>query len=257
VLGKEDPARVCLRNEVPFFLLDKLQDFNEEGTTPQPSEDHPYPIIMSLFGKDPDSLKSSITPPVSCSTPQASDDDDKLLFPTLPAFLYPVDIRKTPAIGPNHNGVFALVDIPSDSKFWKWTNRVHQIHKDDLHHYIQQNIIMDKDVHHEQSFDDKVTIGNIEAGSNNHQEAIQIFLRQGFVLPNDPDFFCSNSTDAGRFMNHSPTPNCGPDGTLRLIEAGEELTMDYGYHGNPQWYQNICAQYGVLTERQVAELASK
>ncbi|KAL3827472.1 hypothetical protein ACHAXA_003741 [Cyclostephanos tholiformis] len=201
---------------------------------------------MALFERDP----------VSVSSPQDSDDDDALLFPTLPAFLCPVEIRETPSIGPGHNGVFALVDIPSDTKFWKWTNRVHQIHKDDLHHYIQQNIIIDKDVQPQQSFDDKATIGIIEAGRDD-EEAIRIFLRQGFVLPNDPDVFCTNSTDAGRFMNHSPTPNCGPDGTLRLIKAGEELTMNYGFHGNPQWYQDICAQYGVLTERQVAELASK
>ena len=33
--------------------------------------------------------------------------------------------------------------------------------------------------------------------------------------------------------------------------------MDYSFHGNPQWYQDICAQYDVLTERQVAELVAK
>lgn len=210
---------------------------------------------MSLFEKDPDGSHSSIEPTAS-SNPNGSDEDDTYLFPTLPAFLWPVEIRETPSIGPDHKGVFALVDIPADIKFWIWTNRVHQIHKDDLHHYIEQNIIVDNDFQHQKSSDEKATVGDVEVGSNN-EEAIQIFLRQGFVLPNDPEMFCSNPTDAGRFMNHSSTPNCGPDGTLRIIKAGEELTMDYGFHGNPQWYQDICAQYRVLTERQVAELASE
>ena len=42
-------------------------------------------------------------------------------------------------------------------------------------------------------------------------------------------------------------------GALRDIEIGEELTMNYNFHGNPQWYIDICDKYGVLTERQVAE----
>ncbi|KAL3786763.1 hypothetical protein ACHAW5_002964 [Stephanodiscus triporus] len=210
---------------------------------------------MSLFERDPDSLQSSTTPSVD-NTPQDYDEDDTLLFPTLPAFLFPVEIRETPSIGPDHKGVFALVDIPSDTKFWKWTNRVHQIHKDELHHYIQQNIMIDKEDFEQQSSDDELINSTIEVSSSN-KEAIQVFLRQGFVLPNDPDVFCSNPTDAGRFMNHSPTPNCGPDGTLRRIKAGEELTMDYSFHGNPQWYRDICARYGVLTERQVAELVAR
>jgi hypothetical protein len=205
---------------------------------------------MSLFEKDPNILLSSTTPSEDIF------DDDTLLFPTLPAFLWPVEIRVTPSIGADHKGVFALVDIPSDTKFWKWTNRVHQIRKDELRSYMQQNIIIDKGDHHQQSSDDEPAISAIEDSSSN-LEAIRIFLRQGFVLPNDPDVLCSNPTDAGRLMNHSPTPNCGPDGTLRLIKAGEELTMDYSFHGNPQWYQDICAQYGVLTERQVAELVAK
>jgi hypothetical protein len=207
---------------------------------------------MSLFEKDPDVLQSSTMPSAKDSV-----EDETLLFPTLPAFLCPVEIRVTPSFGADHKGVFALVDIPSDTKFWKWTNRVHQIRKDELRSYIQQNIIIDKGDHHQQSSDDEPAISAIEASRSNNREAIRIFLRQGFVLPNDPDVFCSNPTDAGRFMNHSPTPNCGPDGTLRLIKAGEELTMDYSFHGNPQWYQDICAQYDVLTERQVAELVAK
>lgn len=56
-------------------------------------------------------------------------------------------------------------------------------------------------------------------------------------------------------MNHSNHPNCSPDGALTDIEPGEEMTMDYSFHGNPPWYQDICAKYGVLTERQVTQQA--
>ena len=83
-------------------------------------------------------------------------------------------------------------------------------------------------------------------------DAIQLFLRQGFVLP-EKDIFYTNPTDAGRFMNHSSNPNCGPDGTLRDIQSGEELTMDYSFHGNPTWYQELCKEYGVETEAEVAK----
>merc|ERR1719491_1204948 len=66
------------------------------------------------------------------------------------------------------------------------------------------------------------------------------------------DFFHSNPTDSGKFTNHSAHPNVGPDGALRNILKGEELTMDYSFHGNPDWYQNICAKYDVKTESMVA-----
>merc|ERR1711971_139475 len=113
---------------------------------------------------------------------------------------------------------------------------------------------------------------------------IQTFLRQGFVLPissssetmipknklsasaitketernstieeSDDNYFHSNPADSGRFTNHSSDPNMGPDGALRDIEPGEELTMDYSFHGNPIWYQTICAKYDVLTEAQIVE----
>ena len=54
-------------------------------------------------------------------------------------------------------------------------------------------------------------------------------------------------------MNHSNEANCGPDGTLRDIQEGEELTMNYAFHGNPTWYQAICAKYGVRTEAEIAQ----
>lgn len=159
-------------------------------------------------------------------------------FPSLPAFLVPVEVRDVASIGPGHKGVFALESIPAKTKFWQWTDRINVIPQSELVQYIQNNFQDD-------------------------EESIRIFLRQGFVLPSstekpNPDsFFYSNPTDAGRFMNHSSSPNCGPDGALRDIQAGEELTMDYCFHGNPSWYQDICEQHQVQTERQVAEEYSK
>lgn len=150
-------------------------------------------------------------------------------FPTEPAFLVSVEVRSAPQYGCGHKGVFATEPIKAGTKFWEWTDRVKQIHHDHLDDHIASNYGEDR-------------------------EAIQLFLRQGFVLPGEgkDDFFNSNPTDAGRFMNHSNDPNCGPDGTLRDVERGEELTMDYKFHGNPRWYQDICQRYGVLAEAEVA-----
>jgi hypothetical protein len=161
-----------------------------------------------------------------CTTTTADSLIDNL-FPTEPAFLVSVEVRPTANYGDGHYGVFALEPIKEKTKFWMWTDRIVSIHYEDLRDYIFN------------------TFGD-------NREEIQVFLRQGFVLPSNPNFFNSNPTDAGRFMNHSSTPNCGPDGTLRDIEAGEELTMDYSFHGNPEWYQEICHFYDVLTEAEVA-----
>ncbi|CAE7861936.1 unnamed protein product [Symbiodinium microadriaticum] len=74
-----------------------------------------------------------------------------------------------------------------------------------------------------------------------------VFLRQGFVLPDDLTHFNSNPEDAGRFTNHSSTPTIGFDGALRDIQPGEELTMDYAWHGDPGWYQELCARIEILS----------
>jgi len=158
-------------------------------------------------------------------------------FPTLPAFLVRVEVKDIPSMGNGgHKGIFTLEKLPAQTKIWKWTKRIQVIPQLELQTYIQNNYDIEKEL-----------------------DAIRIFLRQGFVLPsskehpNGDQYFNSNPSDAGRFMNHSNTPNCGPDGALRDIEVGEELTMNYNFHGNPQWYVDICEKYGVLTERQVAE----
>mmetsp|Transcript_12493 Transcript_12493/g.15669 ORF Transcript_12493/g.15669 Transcript_12493/m.15669 type:complete len:171 (+) Transcript_12493:121-633(+) len=148
-------------------------------------------------------------------------------FPTEPAFVVPVTIRDAPQYGKDHKGVFAAAPIPVETKFWVWTDRVIQIHQGDLENYIKENFSTDAEV--------------------------ATFLRQGFVLPDKSDYFNSNPTDAGRFMNHSHEANCGPNGALRDIQEGEEMTMDYSFHGNPEWYQCICKKYGVKTEAEVAK----
>ena len=179
-------------------------------------------------------------------------------FPTHAAYLVPVEIKETPQYGQGQKGVFAMEGIAEGTKLWVWTHRVLSLHHEDLPAYIERNFGEDR-------------------------EKIKTFLRQGFVLPpssasetmapptisnedlrndnNDKaksadDYFHSNPTDSGRLTNHSSDPNTGPDGALRDILPGEELTMDYSFHGNPEWYQNICAKYGVLTEAQVAEASA-
>eukprot|EP00536_Pseudo-nitzschia_multiseries_P018146 jgi/Psemu1/264715/estExt_Genewise1Plus.C_21970014 len=165
-------------------------------------------------------------------------------FPTCPAYLVPVEIKETPQYGKGHKGVFATEPIAKGTKMWVWTDRVTSIHHDDLEDYIATNF-----------------------GTN--LDKIRVFLQQGFVLPpsssetlgsgsssgnsnSDDDFFHSNPTDSGRLTNHSSVPNTGPEGALRDILPGEELTIDYSFHGNPEWYRTICAKYGVETEAQVA-----
>jgi len=177
------------------------------------------------------------------------------LSPCNPSFLVPFKIKETPQYGEGHKGVFAIEDICKGTKVWQWTDKVLSIHHNDLEAYIETN------------FGDKIS-------------KIRVFLRQGFVLPSSStseamspplegdiiksddnkkdnkvhkdDFFHSNPTDSGRFTNHSARANVGPDGALRDIYPGEELTMDYSFHGNPEWYQQICAQYEVQTESEVA-----
>lgn len=194
------------------------------------------------------------------ATEEISDESHH--FPTHAAYLIPVEIKEIPEYGDGQKGVFALERIGEGTKLWVWTHRVISIHHKNLELHIEENFGDDR-------------------------SKIQVFLRQGFVLPpssssetmkpptaeddstqNDDtaesvtptnanehskdDFFHSNPTDSGRLTNHSSTPNTGPDGALSDILPGEELTMDYSFHGNPEWYQNICAKYGVLTEAQVA-----
>ncbi len=162
-------------------------------------------------------------------------EDDSHLFPAHAAFTIPVEIKPTPHLGEEQYGVFAAEDIPPNTNFWLWTHRVVEIPSSGIGNYISQNYQPD-DV-----------------------EGIRHFLRRGFVLPPPyDDFFYSNPTDAGTFMNHSSNPNCArPQGTTRLVKAGEELTMDYAGNGNPAWYVDICHQYGILTPVEIAEEEAK
>ena len=165
---------------------------------------------------------------------RSQEESEEHYFPTLPAFTVAVEVKNAPQYGKGHKAVYALEDVSKDTKFWVWTSRITGINAEELQEYINKEFRTDDDT------DD-----------THNREAIQMFLRQGFVLPNQ-DVFYTNPTDAGRYFNHSSMPNCGPDGTLRDIAKGEELTMDYSFHNNPVWYQEICAKYGSETEAEVA-----
>ena len=90
-----------------------------------------------------------------------------------------------------------------------------------------------------------------------------MYLRQGFVLASDLNNLCVNTNDLGRYTNHSSNPNSGfaeftssTDASVALkdISVGEEITCDYSGLGSPQWYKDLCAQYGVLSTDAVAKL---
>ncbi|GMI12026.1 hypothetical protein TrLO_g9690 [Triparma laevis f. longispina] len=144
----------------------------------------------------------------------------------LPAFTVKVQIRPTAALGDGHCGIFASEKIISGTKIWEWTDLITR------HHFSE--------------------LGELLSKMKDRSEA-QLFLRQGFVMPDDETYFCSNPKDAGRFINHSIDSNINLNGAMRDIEAGEELLMNYSFHGDPEWYQEICKVYGVLTEAQIAE----
>jgi hypothetical protein len=177
-------------------------------------------------------------------------EEDPCLFPSLPAFTVKVEIRPTPYLGCNQYGVFASEDIPPNTTFWMWTDRIKSFHYSELEDYIQYTFLNSKEQEMTQMNRSNKLILSAET-----IEAIRTFLRRGFVLPAPQDhIFHSNVADAGCFMNHSSNPNCGqPHGTLREIHMGEELTMDYSGNGNPQWFVDICHKYGMLTSVEIAE----
>ncbi len=116
------------------------------------------------------------------------EQPEALQFPTVPAFLVPVEVRDLPDMGKGHRGVFSTADIACGTKIWAWTDRVKRIHHSELEAFIVKEFG--------------------EEGQDEQRLAnVQLFLRQGFVLPNesDIDYFNSNPTDAGRFIE---TPAC-------------------------------------------------
>jgi hypothetical protein len=174
-------------------------------------------------------------------------------FPTHAAYLIPVEIKDITQYGEGQKGVFAIEHIPKGTKLWVWTHRVVSIHRKDLEEYIEKNFGCDK-------------------------RKIQIFLRQGFVLPpssssetmkplppaedstqsadnttatisinpRKDDFFHSNPTDSGRLTNHSSDPNVyfwldGPAPPSRKISVnGWPLGINDGRH-------HFCFKYHLLS----------
>mmetsp|Transcript_40210 Transcript_40210/g.95982 ORF Transcript_40210/g.95982 Transcript_40210/m.95982 type:complete len:161 (-) Transcript_40210:111-593(-) len=142
----------------------------------------------------------------------------------VPAFIVPVEVRAAPQYGEGHCGVFATAPIRKGQKVWEWTDLVSRVHKDEVPAML-------------------ATMSRKDAAT---------LLRQSFVTPEDLDHLHMNPRDAGCFTNHSAQPTMDAFGALRDVQAGEELTMDYSWHGDPAWYRSVCAEYGVLTEAQIA-----
>jgi hypothetical protein len=148
----------------------------------------------------------------------------------LPGFTVNVEVRPTPHLGVDQYGVFALQDIPAKHLVWKWTRRLQAYHYSELETYIQANYQEDD------------------------LEGIRTFLRRG-VVPREPSdsHFVSALTDSIGFMNCSASPNCRHQRATRYIYKGEELTLDYSFYSNPQWYVNVCHKYGIMTGPEIAE----
>ncbi|CAL1155144.1 unnamed protein product [Cladocopium goreaui] len=143
------------------------------------------------------------------------------------AFLVPVVVQDAPQYGEGHRGVFAAARIPRGTQIWTMTDMVEMVHHSEVRQRLQAMT----------------------------REDAAVFVRQSCVMPENLERLFVNPRDAGRFINHSSSPNLGFEGALRDISEGEEIVMDYNQHGDPEWYRELCAEYRVLTERQVAALA--
>jgi SET domain-containing protein len=93
-----------------------------------------------------------------------------------------------------------------------------------------------------------------ESDVRQHLESLSIenrifFLTHVYLF----DGYVNEILDDAKIWNHSEDPNtCSGinndwDSTYakRDIEAGEELLDDYGTYEYPQWFMNICSEYGV------------
>mmetsp|Transcript_16242 Transcript_16242/g.25960 ORF Transcript_16242/g.25960 Transcript_16242/m.25960 type:complete len:166 (+) Transcript_16242:102-599(+) len=141
------------------------------------------------------------------------------------AFLVPVEVRNALHYGVGHKGVFAMGHIAAGTKIFQMTDLVSKVHHSELENKLT-----------EMCTDDAA-----------------VYLRQACVFPDDLEHLFVSGEDAGRFVNHSSDPNIDNTvGAMRDICPGEELVMDYGWLGNPGWYQEFCAKFGVLTEREIA-----
>lgn len=148
----------------------------------------------------------------------------------LPGFTVWTEIRRTPYLGENQYGVVAMQDIPVGKRVWEWTEELKTFHHEDMEAYIEKNF-----------YEDDV-------------EDIRKFLRRGVVLRGPSDsHFVSALNDSIGFMNCSSSPNVRHHRATRKILKGEELTLDYSFYGNPQWYVDLCHKYGIMTGAEIAE----
>jgi len=145
-----------------------------------------------------------------------------------PSFIVPVEVRSAHQYGTGQKGVFAISPIKKGSKVRQQLRPAPMVHKSSLPRLLE-------------------AMSETDAA---------MYLRQAFVSPDDLDHLVVDFDDAVRFLNHSAKPNIDPAGrALRDILPDEELVIDYMLHGDPGWYREACARYGVLTERQVAEVS--
>jgi SET domain-containing protein len=131
-------------------------------------------------------------------------------------------------------GLFALHDIPNGTLLWKYAPGAKGA-KD-------VNVISFKT-------EDEARARLHELPS---QEARAFWMDHVYMF----DGKLNEILDDGYYWNHSETPCTGlpPEGeqycfessyAVRDIKAGEELLDDYGLYEYPEWYNRLCAEFGV------------
>ncbi|CAE8583956.1 unnamed protein product [Polarella glacialis] len=144
-----------------------------------------------------------------------------------PDFTVPVEVRDAPQYGEGQRGIFALARISRGTVCHRKWGPVPKVHHGSLPAILKAISASDA----------------------------QQYLRRGCVNPMDPDHLIIDFDSAACFVNHSRKPNLDSGGrAIRDILPEEELLMNYRCHAEPAWYQELCADYDVLTERQIAAL---
>jgi hypothetical protein len=237
------------KDDIIASLLDDMEIVEEE----QDCDDDSIEALFEKLNHDEESSIQEETPemnetmtPTSGKHWQQTEDiemsteehnettfKDKELNYSL-GFTVKVEIRPTPHLGENQFGVFALQDIPFGHLIWYFTNILETFHHDELEGYIERNYAEDD------------------------LEGIREFLRRGLPLkvPNSQHFVSAVDGCFG-FLNHSAAPNIHARRAARKICKGEELTIDYAFYGNPQWYADICHKYGILSAAEIAKRQEK
>jgi hypothetical protein len=141
--------------------------------------------------------------------------------------------------GVKGQGIFALEDIKCGTKVWGLVDGNHFVYRNEEELRKRLEGLSTTEIKHVLnhiwgSMDDNETI--LECNDNaeyvNHSSQPNVVC--GYQL--SPPIDDNNSCWAGRD-----------------ICAGEELTDDYSLYGLPDWYINICAEYGVESSKDVSD----